>query len=204
MMRKRTILRMPPERSAIVSDTIKFALIALLIVIPIRWFVAQPFIVRGDSMVPTFMNNDYLIVDQLTYRFEEPQRGDVIIMRYPKDPSVFFIKRIVGLPGETLQLQGKQIVISGGANPKPFVLDQSFIDPSRINEQYATYTLGPDEYFVMGDNRDESSDSRSWGNLPRADIVGRAVLRLWPLGQLGFFPGKEDLGTGSIATTTIQ
>lgn len=189
----RTILCMNETRREIVTDTIKFALIALLIVIPIRWFVAQPFIVRGASMVPTFQNNEYLIVDQLTYHFETPKRGDVIIMRYPNDTSTFFIKRIIGLPNETVEMNGKNIIIRHGAGADSITLDQSFINPSRMRDEYKTYTLGPDEYFVMGDNRNESADSRSWGNLPRKDIVGRPILRLFPPTHLGVFPGAVKL-----------
>jgi signal peptidase I len=184
---------MLPKPSGFFDDIIKFALIALLIVIPIRWFIAQPFVVHGASMVPTFENGEYLIVDQLTYRFEEPQRGDVIIMRYPNDPSVFFIKRIIGLPGETVEIQGTQVIIRKGADEESVTLDQSFLDPSRIRSEYGTYTLGSDEYFVMGDNRAESSDSRIWGALPREDVVGRALFRLFPVTRIDMFPGKVEL-----------
>jgi len=177
---------------AILSDTIKFALIALLIVIPVRWFIAQPFVVRGASMVPTFHNNEYLIVDQVSYRFEEPKRGDVIIMRYPKDPTTFFIKRIIGLPNETVETEGKSIIIRR-EGAEPITIDQSFIDPSRMRNEYKTYKLGPDEYFVMGDNRNESSDSRSWGNLPREDIIGRPIVRLFPPSRITIFPGTVSL-----------
>lgn len=176
----------------ILGDTIKFALIALLIVVPIRWFVAQPFVVRGASMVPTFQNNEYLIVDQVSYRFEEPKRGDVIIMRYPKDPKTFFIKRIIGLPNETVETEGKTITIRRDGS-EPIVIDQSFIDPARMRNEYKTYTLGADEYFVMGDNRNESSDSRSWGNLPREDIIGRPIVRLFPPSRITIFPGTVTL-----------
>lgn len=188
----RTIHSMDAPRTRVIGDTVKFALIALLIVIPIRWFIAQPFIVRGESMVPTFQNNEYLIVDQVTYRFEEPKRGDVIIMRYPNDPSVFFIKRIIGLPNETVETKGKQIIIRS-TDKEAITLDQSFIDPSRMRDEHRIYTLGPDDYFVMGDNRRESSDSRIWGNLPRENIVGRALIRLWPPTHINLFPGKVSL-----------
>lgn len=183
------MLAMEPTRGGLLTETIKFALIALVIIIPIRWFVAQPFVVRGASMEPTFENSEYLIVDQFTYHFEAPRRGDVIIMRYPKDPSVFFIKRIIGLPNETVEIQGKTVVVESTAH-STLTLDESFIDPSRMRSEFNTYPLGPDEYFVMGDNRIESSDSRSWGNLPRADIVGRALVRLFPPTRISFFPGK--------------
>ena len=177
----------------VVDDVVKFALIALIVVVPIRWFVAQPFIVRGASMEPTFENGEYLIVDQLTYRFEKPERGDVIIMRYPKDTSVFFIKRIIGLPGETVELQGKNIIIQRGDGQSPLVLKESFISPTRIRDEYGVYPLSPDEYFVMGDNRSESSDSRSWGPLPKEDVVGRALVRLFPPARINVFPGTVNL-----------
>lgn len=183
---------MDEKRDGFFDDIIKFALIALLIVVPIRWFIAQPFVVRGASMDPTFHNGEYLIVDQLTYRFDSPERGDVIIMRYPKDEKVFFIKRVIGLPNETVELQGKRIVIRSATGTEPLILDESFIDSSRKRDEYATYTLGPDDYFVLGDNRTQSSDSRSWGLLPRSDIVGRALLRLFPLDRIDAFPGKIE------------
>jgi len=184
---------MPEERTGSVQEIITFALIALAIVIPVRVFVAQPFIVHGASMEPTFETGEYLIVDQLTYHFEAPKRGDVIIMRYPKDPSTFFIKRVIGLPGETVELAGTDVIIHPANGGAPFTLDESFLDPSRIENQYATYTLTPDQYFVMGDNRVESSDSRSWGPLPKEDVVGRAMLRLFPLNRITAFPGGVTL-----------
>ena len=176
------------ERPHVADDLIKFALVALLIVVPIRMFVAQPFIVRGASMEPTFEGGEYLIVDQLSYHFHPPERGDVIIMRYPKDPSIFFIKRIIGLPGETVELAGPTVTIDrGGAGT--LVLTEPYVAPGHFENQYATYTLGVDDYFVMGDNRIESSDSRSWGLLPKKDIVGRALIRLLPLQRISTFPG---------------
>ncbi len=170
------------------QDVISFALIALLIVVPIRWFVAQPFIVRGASMEPTFNSGEYLIVDQLTYYFEKPTRGDVIILRYPKDESVYFIKRVIGLPHETVELQGLTVVVRSEDGTSTTV-DQSYLDPERVRPEYATYTLGEGEYFVMGDNRNESSDSRVWGVLPERDIIGRALVRLYPPSRLDLFPG---------------
>lgn len=175
------------------QDVISFALIALLIVVPIRWFIAQPFIVRGDSMVPTFESGDYLIVDQITYRLEEPKRGDVIIMRYPKDESVYFIKRIIGLPGETVELQGLSVIIRRGPDTEPLILDQSFVSEDRRRPEFGTYTLGADEYFVMGDNRNESSDSRVWGALPRRDVIGKALVRLFPPQAIELYPGTVAL-----------
>jgi signal peptidase I len=182
---------MPQERSDnFFTELLKFVLIAAVIVVPLRLFVAQPFIVSGASMEPTFENGQYLIVDELTYHFDAPKRGDVIIFRYPKDTSQFFIKRIVGLPGESVLIRNGQIEIQkqNGTTTtlnEPYVVNQG-------NGPDATYQIPAGDYFVMGDNRPESSDSRSWGLLPRADIVGRAAVRLLPFNTATTFPGSYN------------
>ena len=202
------IIQAPKEtRAHSFWEMVRFAILALLIVIPIRTFVAQPFIVSGNSMVPTFEDNEYLIVDELTYRFQEPKRDDVIVFRYPGNPSIFYIKRIIGLPGETVSINHGIVTI---LNPDGEKLRLS--EPYIVNED-ATYTknvsLSPEEYFVMGDNRPNSSDSRVWGPLPKKDIIGRVDLRLLPLQQSGFFPGRTAYtqSTPTIsddATTTMK
>ena len=153
-----------------IAEIFRFAVIAAVIVIPFRLLVAQPFLVSGDSMVPSFHNNDYLIVDELSYRFREPAQGDVVIFRSPVEPSKYLIKRVMGLPGETVEFSfpEKLSAVQGLTN---------------------SVILKDGEYFVEGDNRNESFDSRYWGPLPRANIKGRAFLRLWPLTQIDFFPG---------------
>lgn len=166
----------------------RFAFLTLAIIVPIRLFVAEPFIVSGASMEPTFDTGEYLVVDRLSYHFEDPQRGEVIIFRYPKDPSKYFIKRIVGLPGETVDITDGQVTIKNKSYPQGFELDQSYIRFPR--EDSGEMTLGADEYFVMGDNRAASSDSRAWGALPRDNIIGRAFLRLFPLPKADVFPGS--------------
>jgi signal peptidase I len=169
----------------------QFALIALIIVIPIRMFVAQPFIVSGESMENTLHTNEFLIIDEISYRFEEPQRGDVIVFRYPKDPSKFFIKRIIGLPGETINIQG-DVVKFTKTDGVEVTLEEPYIKTMARNTSLIE-KLGDREYFVMGDNRDASSDSRVWGVLNREKIVGRALLRLFPFSEIELFPGKHDL-----------
>ena len=180
----------PPHQSNSFSEIFRFALIALLIVLPIRMFIAQPFIVSGASMVDTFHNNEYLIVDQLTYQFNDPVRGDVVIFRYPRDPSKFFIKRIIGLPGDTLTISGEVVTIVNDEYPEGFILPEPYVYSPTDTE--LTQTLGPDEYFVMGDNRSSSSDSRTWGVLHKDAIIGRALLRLFPLTEAGILPGSYD------------
>lgn len=156
-------------------------------------FVAQPFIVSGASMETTFSTGQYLIVDQLTYRFEEPKRGDVIIFRYPKDPSKYFIKRVIGLPGDRIEIQGNVVTIFNGEFEDGITLDEAPYVLHMNPNTTLTETLGDNEYFVMGDNRDASSDSRMWGVLQRDKIIGRAFLRLFPLTSMEVFPGRYDL-----------
>lgn len=167
-------------------ETIKFIILAIVIVIPIRMFVAQPFIVSGSSMYPTFNNGDYLIVDELSYRLGEIERNDVVIFRYPEDPSKFFIKRVIGLPNETVSIQGSSITITNQEGQT--TLSEPFIQNQMTNGG-TFYELKTDEYFVMGDNRNASSDSRSWGPVPRKLIVGQAFLRLFPVNNINYKPG---------------
>lgn len=191
---------MEPKKENFIHEIVKFSLIALLVVLPIRLFIAQPFIVRGASMDPTFHTGDYVIVDQLTYRFAEPKRGDVIIFRHPDHESVYLIKRIIGLPGETVEITGKEVLIRNKAAGTSFIFDQSFLQADRLASEFLPPTqLDQGEYFVMGDNRTQSSDSRAWGELPEAEIVGRALVRLYPFTQIGVFPGfiNESVATAN-------
>ncbi len=164
-----------------------FVILAVLIVLPIRLFLAQPFVVEGESMHPTFANGDYLIVDEISYRFNDPARGDVVVFRYPGNPSIFYIKRIVGLPNESVSISRGEVTITTATGEK-ITLDEPYV----VAED-ATYSktmhLGAEEYFVMGDNRPNSSDSRVWGALPENDIVGTPFVRLLPPSNAGFDPG---------------
>jgi signal peptidase I len=169
-------------------EIVRFSLIALLIVIPIRMFVAQPFIVSGASMEETFHSGEYLIVDQASYHFHSPERGDVVIFRYPRDPSKFFIKRVIGIPGDTISISDNVVRISNDTAPEGFILDESYIKSMEKGIDL-TEKLDEGEYFVMGDNRDQSSDSRTWGVLNEDKIVGRAFLRLFPPQSFGYMPG---------------
>jgi len=169
------------------ADLLKFAVIALIIVVPIRMFIAKPFVVSGSSMVPTFENGDYLIVDQLTYKFEDPARGDVVIFRYPNDRTKFYIKRIIGLPGDTIKSEDGKVIIYNKHYPDGLFLDEPYLE--NISLDNFTVTLR-EKYFVMGDNRPQSSDSREWGPLEESYIIGRPVLRLHPVQNINFFPGE--------------
>lgn len=170
-------------------ELVRFAIIALAIVIPFRLVVAQPFKVSGASMVPTFQDQNYLIVDELSYHFEDPSRGDVVIFHPPgQDKSLYYIKRVIGLPNETVKISGSEITIVNSEHPEGFILTEPYIQNISTSD-HVDKKLGNEEYFVMGDNRPWSSDSRSWGPLPRKNIVGRAFLRLLPFNELSIFPG---------------
>jgi signal peptidase I len=171
-------------------EFLKFALIALAIVVPIRMFIAQPFIVSGASMMPTFQDKDYLIIDEISYILGDPHRYDVIVFKFPVETSKYLIKRVIGLPGETVEITNGKVTIF----KKDAVSDSAgiTINEPYINEPFnttKTIELKDGEYFVMGDNRNRSSDSRSWGVLPRKDIVGRAFLRLLPAAHADYLPG---------------
>lgn len=174
-----------------VREWIQVIVIALVISLPIRFFVAEPFVVNGASMDPTFATGQFLIVDRLTYRFEKPERGDVIIFQYPGDPSVYYIKRVIGLPGETVKIEDGRVFVSTGSST-PVELSEPYIAPIHESHDNMSITLDGDHYFVMGDNRAESSDSRAWGPLAAHFIVGRPIVRLLPLTQLSAFPGKAN------------
>lgn len=169
-----------------VWETLKLVVISLAIIVPIRYFVIQPFFVLGASMEPTFQNGDYLIIDEIGYILGEPARGDVIVFRYPHNPSQYYIKRIVGLPGEFVEIHDKGVTIKNKANPDGFSLQEEYLpDPSTLGQM--TVVLGTDEYFVLGDNREASSDSRRWGPLKREFIVGKVWIRAFPFEKATIF-----------------
>ncbi len=164
-------------------DILKIVFLALLIVVPIRYFLFQPFLVKGQSMEPTFQNSDYLIIDEISYRFREPERGEVVVFKYPQNPSQRFIKRIIGLSGETVEIkEGKVIIIK---DDKTQVLDESSYLPKALKTSgNLRISLAENEFFVLGDNRRLSADSRSWGPLFRENIIGRVFFRAWPITAL--------------------
>ncbi len=172
------------KRGGFWSEIIKFTLITLLIVVPFRLYVAQPFIVSGASMDPTFADGDYLIVDQLSKEFIEPSRDSVVIFKYPKDQTKYFIKRIIGLPGDTVEIRDGIVFINGKTSNEPFIADDN-----KKDDNMAEITLNPGEYFVLGDNRKGSLDSRSWGTVPQNLIVGRPIVRLLPVPRFNVLPG---------------
>ncbi len=174
----------------ILKEVAAFAIIAFGIVLPFRLYIAEPYLVDGRSMDPTFATGDYLIVDKLSYEIGTPKRNSVVVFKYPNDPKRSFIKRIIGLPGETVMVKDNTVTIKNTEHPEGFVIDQSYVvhtDPGNTEK-----VLGPTEYFVMGDNRSESFDSRSWGPLDKKYILGKPVLRLFPVSKIGVLPGNDE------------
>jgi len=171
------------------KDFLFITIISLLIVFIVRTFIAQPFVVSGASMEPTFHTGEYLIVDQLSYRFHNPERGDVIVFKYPVIPSRFFIKRIIGLPGETIKVDGEEVFIKKPGEEEYKLLMEDYIEFPK--NSFIEETLADDEYFVMGDNRLASLDSRVWGPLQEDFIIGKALVRLFPVNKIDFLPGND-------------
>lgn len=163
------------------KEIVEAVVIALVTVFIIRSFLIQPFLVNGASMEPNFKDGNYLLVDEISYRFREPQRGEVVVFRYPNDRSVYFIKRIVGLPGERIEIHDGKIFVDGQE------LTEEYFSPLPYTEGRIAIHLQDDEYWVLGDNRTYSFDSRNWGPIKRDDIIGLARIRVFPFNQMGVF-----------------
>lgn len=175
-----------------IREWMQVIVVALVISLPIRFFVAEPFVVNGASMDPTFSTGQFLIVDRLTYRFEKPSRGDVIIFQYPNDPATYYIKRIIGLPGEIVSIKDGRVFVASSTGATPVELTEAYIAPAHASHDTLTTSLDSTQYFVMGDNRAQSSDSRVWGPLDSHFIVGRPIVRLLPLTSLSILPGEHN------------
>lgn len=173
-----------------VVEVVQIIVISVAIILPVRYFLIQPFVVRGASMEPNFYDHEYLIIDEVSYRWGEPERGDIVVFRYPRDETQFFIKRVIGLPGETVDVSDGQVRIVNDASPVGRVLEEPYIGSEQtLGKKRAE--LGPDEYFMMGDNRGYSLDSRSFGPVHRDEIVGRVWFRGFPFNRIGGFQLPE-------------
>ncbi len=168
-------------------DIIKVAVIALVLAGLVRYFLVQPFFVEGASMEPNFENGEYLLVDELSYYFKSVGRGEVVVFHYPLDTSKYYIKRVIGLPEETVEIKNSQVTIYNDGYPNGFALNESYLPKSLTTDGQIKEKLGKDEYFVLGDNRPVSYDSRRWGVLPKNDIVGRVWVRAWPFSRVAIF-----------------
>lgn len=172
---------------ALLFELIQVLVVSIAIVVPIRFFLAAPFYVKGASMEPNFFDHEYLIIDEISYRVSDPKRGDIVVFRYPGDPSQFFIKRVIGLPGETVEIADGKVKIYNNEHSNGVVLDETaYLDQTQTGGT-KTVTLKADEYFLMGDNRASSLDSRIFGPVKRSAIVGRVWLRGLPVDRWKVF-----------------
>lgn len=163
-----------------VFEIAKVVLISLAIILPIRMFLVQPFYVEGASMEPNFYQNEYLIINEIAYRFEEPSRGEVIIFKNPKNTKNYFIKRVIGLPGETVEVQSGKVFVNGQELDEPYIKNFS-------TQSYEAQTLSDTEYFFLGDNRINSYDSRTFGPVDRKYVIGKVWFRGWPIDRIDSF-----------------
>jgi signal peptidase I len=179
---------------AFVGELTHVVIISLAVIVPVRYFLIQPFYVKGASMEPNFYDHEYLIIDEISYRFQEPQRGDIVVFRYPNDPRQYFIKRIVGMPGERVRVSGGQITIYNEEYPGGLPLDETPYLGEEFTHGDKDVSLGDAEYYLLGDNRTASLDSRTFGPVPRSFIVGRVWLRGWPPEKIKVFHVDEEAG----------
>ncbi len=185
-----------PNKSSWIKETalffwelFKIVVISLAIIIPIRYFLIQPFYVKGSSMEPSFYDREYLVVDELSFHFHKLKRGDVIVFRNPIHPQDYFIKRLIGLPGETVEIKNGSVYIYNEKFPKGKRLKEPYLSKDLItySPNKIKFNIGKDEYFVLGDNRIFSFDSRNFGLVPRKDIIGRVFFRGWPFNKIKIF-----------------
>jgi signal peptidase I len=186
------IKKLLKEIYLLTTDVFETVILALALFIVINTFVAQLHQVYGSSMLPGFKDSEYLVTDKVTYRFREPQRGEIIIFKAPEAPHRDYIKRIIGLPGESLLIENNQLTIYNATHPQGLVLKETYLRPGTLTEGKKAipagvrFTIPSDSYVVLGDNREASSDSRLWGVVKRHEIIGRSLARLWPPQEFSF------------------
>lgn len=167
-------------------ELVKVVVISLAIILPIRYFLIQPFYVKGASMEPNFEDHDYLLIDEISFRLRAPQRGEVVVFHYPRDRRQFFIKRVVGLPGEQLLVEDGRVWVAE-ADATPVELAEPYLASGSITNGHIDVSLGDNEFYVLGDNRGSSLDSRSFGPVDKSDLVGRILLRGWPFDRWAWY-----------------
>lgn len=160
-------------------DLIKTAIIVVIIALVIRFFLIEPFIVQGSSMEPNFHNFDYLLIEKVSHRFNDSyQRGSVVVFHPPDQPSQNYIKRVIALPNEEVFIRNNSVIIQNQNNPKGFTLSEPYLAEDEFTDGTHSEKLGPDEYYLMGDNRDNSKDSRTFGPINENEIIGRAWIKV--------------------------
>lgn len=172
-------------------EFIKVALLAGITIALVRYYLFKPFYVKGASMEPNFYDHEYLIIDELSYRFHAPKRGDVVVFKYPNNQQEYFLKRVIGLPGERIKISESKVTIYNSEHPEGLLLTENYIPKDVVTEGEINMSLSKDQYFVMGDNRENSFDSRRFGKVDASLIVGRTWLRGWPLNRIQVFEAPK-------------
>ncbi|OGL88531.1 signal peptidase I [Candidatus Uhrbacteria bacterium RIFCSPLOWO2_02_FULL_51_9] len=175
----------------VLLELIKVAVLAGITIGAVRYFIFKPFVVHGASMAPNFYENEYLIIDEVSYRFKEPARGDIVVLRNPHKKEEFFLKRVIGMPGERIMVRDSQVFLAKDKNTAPVALQEAYLPSREFTPGSVDITLQENEYYVLGDNRDASLDSRIFGPIPGDSIIGRVLLRGWPFDRAQRFPVPE-------------
>ncbi len=185
---KKKLLSYLANAGLFLLELVKVAVLAGVTIALVRYFLFKPFYVKGASMEPNFLDKEYLIVDELSYRLRTPERGEVIVFKYPEDTKEYFLKRIIALPGERVKVSAGQITIYNNQHPEGLVLDEPYLpkDLSTVGEQ--TISVSANQYFVLGDNRPNSFDSRRFGTVDKSLVIGRVFFRGWPLNRAEIIP----------------
>jgi signal peptidase I len=168
-----------PKKTRVFSDILESLVIAVLLAVLLRAFVFVPRVIPSGSMIPTLYEKDRIIVSKITYRFHQPERGDVMVFRYPLDPKRNYVKRIIGLGGETVVLSDNKLYINDR------LVSETYLPPDTTFYDFGPIKVPPESYFVLGDNRMNSQDSRVWGFVERRLVIGKAVLLYWPPDRIG-------------------
>lgn len=172
-------------------DLFKVLILGAFAVVFIRFFIFKPFIVKGGSMLPNYHEGEYLIIDELSYHLGAPRRGETAVVRTNADDREYFLKRVIGLPNERIQIVGGRVRIYNAQYPEGFFLDERlYLGSSVLTDGHNDVTLGAREYFVLGDNRGQSLDSRRIGPVQEDDIIGRVFIRGWPVDRIGYLVEK--------------
>jgi len=172
-------------------------IIAVVLALVIRQFVVQAFKIPSGSMMPTLLIGDHILVSKISYWFTDPHKGDIVVFRFPKDKKRDFIKRIIGEPGDEIQIASKVVYVNGEPVKEPYVMhteDSSIEGSHSSRDNFNPAVVPPSHYFLMGDNRDNSMDSRYWGFLNRKEIKGKAFLIYWSWDRTNHWPRWQRIG----------
>lgn len=176
-------------------DLIESVVVALSIFVVIYLFLVQPHMVKGASMDPTFHDGQYILTDKISYRIHTPKRGDVVVFKAPMNPDFDYIKRIIGLPEDTIAISDGKVLVNGQPLSDEYIQTDTILLPGQYIQEGERITVGENEYFVLGDNRSHSADSRQWGMVPKNDIIGRVFFRYWPVNQFGLIQKPSEFNS---------